>query len=476
MLIIGTILAYIILGLYIYTIIVVISVVLLENRNPVKTLSWIIVLISVPVLGLIFYILFGEDFRKQKIIGKQHIKTINNNIFSVSLNQIQKMDLPENLLKTINLLYNNNQSNTYVDNKLDVFSTGQSAFEAIMDDLEKAKEHIHIEFYIIEDDQIGNQLREMLIKKAKEKVRVRVIYDFFGGYKLSANYLNSLRDAGVYIQAFLPMHGIRTINKMNYRNHRKVIVIDGKIAYTGGMNIADRYVYGNKLGLWRDTFLRIQGAAVLGIQSNFLIDWSFVAKKDITNLKYYPKPETYNKNIVQISASGPDTDWKNIMQGVLSVINGAQDHIYIQTPYFAPPESIFTALQNAALSGVDVKIMIPERSDARIVAAASRSYIEDLLEAGVHVLFYQYNFLHSKAIVCDGCISIVGTANMDVRSYEQDFEIAAFIYEEKLARQLEEFFIKDMRTCRELNLNVWKSRKRRERMKESIARLASPLM
>ena len=467
---------YIFTGLYLYTSAVVIMVVLLANRNPVKTLSWIMLLIMVPIFGVIIYLMLGQDFRRRKIISRNSIREISKSDHSCPMKQWVNHDFTTDQLKLMRLLYNNSQAYLYENTKVDVFTDGASAFESMFEALEAAKDHIHIEFYIIENDEVGNRMRELLIRKSLSGVRIRVIYDYLGGLKLKHVFLNSMRDSGIFIQPFLPADSMLGFSRINYRNHRKVVVIDGKVGFTGGMNIADRYVKGNNLGLWRDTFVRLEGSGVFGLQNCFLIDWNFVDNKIITDSKYYPKPNNFRNNHLQIVTSGPDTDWETIMQGIVMAVSNATKYVYIHTPYFLPPESLITTLQSAALSGIDVCLMMPERSDSRLTHAASRSYVQGLLESGIRVFFYRHNFLHSKAIVIDDELAIVGTANMDVRSYEQNFEISAFIYDKKTALALKRSFRNDMKSCKLLNLNLWKSRKRMEKFKESVARLFSPML
>lgn len=463
--------------LYTYIAVVVVITIILENRNPVKTLAWVTIMVLLPIVGIVLYIFFGKNFRRKKIIKNKLDYPIVENHYELPIKDIKNSDIPERFQKVAQLLYNNSQAALYPNNKIEVFATGMTAFDSIFNDIEKAQKSIHIEFYIIENDDVGNKLHELLIKKAHEGVRVRVIYDYLGGYHLPPLWRKTLKDAGVYIQPFLEAKSLLGFLMINYRNHRKQIIIDGEIGYTGGMNMAERYRHGNRLGNWRDTFIRIEGPAVHALQYNFLVDWSFVDGKLITDLKYYPIPKKFDEtNLMQIVASGPDTDWANIKQGILSAISNAQKQILIHTPYCMPPESILNALETAALSGIDVKIMIPERNDSKLVAAAGRSFVEGMLQAGIEVYYYRYNFLHSKAIVIDNCLSIVGTANMDNRSYEQNFEIAAFIYDTNTANILTHNFEKDLQVSRLLNLNVWKHRKKYNKVTESIARLFSPLM
>jgi cardiolipin synthase len=452
-------------------------VILLENRSPGKAISWIIVLILLPVIGFILYIFVGQEFRRRKMFSRKGIKKVYTRpAFALGLKELIVSAIPKHVQKTIHLLQKNSAAAAYVNTDVQLFTDGEKAFEQIFADIASARDHIHIEFYIIEDDEVGNRLRRLLIQKAKEHVQIRVIYDYLGSFRLSDSYLASLRNAGVQVQPFLPFNPRIGYSKINYRNHRKLIVIDGVIGFTGGLNIADRYLKGNRLGLWRDTQIRLEGPAVHGIQSAFLVDWYFLENKLLTDQRYYPEPKLQGQNVVQIVTSGPDTDWENILHGLVTIFSNAQKHIYIHTPYFLPPESLFTVLEIAAMSGVDVRLMLPEKSDTPLVAAASRSYLQKTLEAGIRVFIYQRDFLHSKAITIDDEISVVGTANMDMRSFEQNFEINAFIYDPKIASELKTIYKNDMKQCYELQLERWKMRKRSVKLKESIARLFSPLL
>ncbi len=457
-------------ALYVYIALVVLTAILMENRSPVKTLGWIMIMILLPIVGIILYVFLGQDLRRKKIINNK-LRFPNLNISS------RYWDAPERFGKVASLLEETAGARLSDDNKVDVFTTGADAFKSLYTDVEQAKEHIHVEFYIIENDKLGNRFRELLERKAREGVRVRVIYDYLGGWKLPIAWRMSLKNAGAFIHPFLAADSIFKFTLLNYRNHRKLVVIDGRVAYTGGMNLAERYRWGNGLGLWRDTFVRVEGPAVHSMQYSFLVDWSFVDGKVITYKKYYPEVPCFEGGEkVQVVTSGPDSDWRSVMQGIVAAVSKAEKEVLIHTPYYMPPEPVMNALETAALSGVRVRVMIPERNDSRIVAAAGRSYIESLLRAGVEVYYYQNNFLHSKAIVVDGYLSIVGTANMDTRSYEQNFEIAAFVYGEKTARCLVEGFDRDMESSRELNVNLWRHRKWYKRYVESLARLISPLL
>ena len=468
----------ILFALYAYTIISTISVLLLENRNPAKSLSWLLVLLFIPVAGMFFYLLLGQDYRKKKIISKKSIRSvIDRPVASFDIHKLDTTLMNESQRNLIKMLYRNSESAGYAFNKIDLFTDGVSTFNAAFEAIRQAKDHIHIEFFIFDDDKISNQLRELLIQKAKEGVRVRMIYDYWGSFNLTKRYLKSLKEAGVYIRPFLPFRWrISRSSKINFRNHRKLIIVDGKTGFTGGLNVADRYIYGNKLGNWRDTFVQMEGSVVHGLQLLFMVDWYFVDQKLIDGPEYFPKPPKYDQNLVQIVNSGPDSDWEAIMQGIASAIATATKYIYIQSPYFMPTDVLATCLQMAALSGVDVRLMIPARSDSRLTDESTCSYLEAQLDAGVRVFRYTEGFLHSKAIVIDDFVSIIGSCNLDERSFVQNFEANAFIYDSATGMKLKELFLNDINNSEELSREIWANRKRRQKLKESFARLFSPLM
>lgn len=463
------------IALYVYTTTTTISVLLLENRNPAKSLSWVLMLLFLPFVGLVLYLIFGQNMRKQKLISQKTFRASSGYV-SKSITELNTDLMDNNQLNLVKLLHKNSDALTYPDNRIEILSDGKSTFEAMFNAIEKATNHIHIEFFIFGNDKISNRLRVMLIRKAKEGVRVRMIYDFWGSFFLSRLYLQSLRDAGVYIRPFFPLRLRLGRSKINYRNHRKLLIVDGKVGFTGGLNVADRYIFGNTLGHWRDTFVRFEGAAVHGLQQLFVNDWYFVENKLITDLKYYPTPEKFEKNLVQIVSSGPDTDWESIMQGISSAIMSATKYVYIHTPYFIPNEVVNSSIQMAALSGIDIRLMIPTRSDSRLSDLCTWSYLGHVMEAGVRVFRYREGFLHSKAIVIDDYVSIVGSANLDERSFNQNFEANAFIYDQKTALTLKQLFERDLQKSDEIKLSDWNNRKRKQKMKESFARLFSPLM
>lgn len=463
--------------IYIYTLFSIISVILLENRNPVRSLAWMMVLILLPILGIALYLLLGQNYRKQKLITKKRLKFVHERqIFDFDPKDVEWTELKPEHHKLINLLHQNNESIGFQDNNIEILSEGEQTFDSMFQAIRLAKEHIHIEFFIFGNDKISNQMRELLIQKAREGVRIRMIYDYFGSFLLSSKYILSMKEAGIYVKSFLPLRLRLNRSKINFRNHRKLLIVDGKYGFTGGLNVADRYVFGNQLGKWRDTFVRFEGKVVHGLQLQFLADWYFVEKKLIKNPKYYPPAESFERNLVQVVSSGPDNDWEAIMQGISYAIATSSKYVYIHTPYFVPNEVIMNNLQTAALSGIDIRLMIPEKSDSRLSDACTFSYLGDALEAGIKVFIYKQGFLHSKAIVIDDFISIVGSANLDERSFNLNFETNAFIFERKTALHLKELFINDIQNSLELRLSDWQNRKRRQKLKESFARLFSPII
>ncbi len=469
---------------YAISILLVIGVVVLENRNPLKSVSWIMILLLLPGLGIIFYLFFGQNLRKEKIIAHKGLKNLDQ-LFSLAQAQITRLD-EDNLLKgtpahtklnLVRLLLNSSNSLITVGNRVTVLSSGTKKFEALRKAITEAKHFIHLEYYIFDLDDIGTIIKNLLIDKARQGVEVRIIVDDVGSWELKSSFFKELRAEGVEVESFLKVRFPWLTSKVNYRNHRKIVVIDGEIGFIGGINIADRYLKGSEVyGIWRDTHLMIEGDAVNSLQTTFLIDWYFVSQTELAEPKYFPTKKTLGDKIVQISASGPDSDWPAIMMGFFEAVSSANKYVYMATPYFTPSESVLMAIKTAAMGGVDVRIIMPEKSDAFITLLSSRSFIKELLEAGVKVYFYQKGFLHAKTMVVDNVLAAVGSANMDFRSFEQNFEITAFLYDEEIASVMQNAFLADLDDSRQLTLEGWASRSVKEKAKESFARLFSPLL
>ena len=459
--------------LYIVTIFSAIVVVITANRNPVKTISWILILIFLPVFGLIFYFFFGQDIRRRYLPRKDIKKLKKLNLGRNITRETSKVKPEyERLVK----LYDRNLYPLLSGNSVRLFTSGNDKMEALAEDLRNAENHIHLEYYIFSDDETGQKIKNILIEKAKAGVEVRVIYDDVGSWHTKKRFFEEMVHAGIHVYNFLKVRFPVFTGKINYRNHRKIVVIDGRIGYIGGMNIADRYVFGTKWGAWEDMHIRTEGKAVLGLQTIFLIDWSLSENSFLNDEKYFPDTPISGSVKMQMVAGGPTSSRKEILQGFLKAITQAQKYVYIQTPYFLPTETLLTALQLASVSGVDVRLMIPENSDSKMTHAGTHSFIKDALTMGVKVYFYQPGFLHSKIMVIDDYFSTVGSTNMDFRSFEHNFEANAFIYDETIAHTLKNKFIGDIASSRRITLHLWEKRPRRQKFFESLMRVFSPLL
>jgi cardiolipin synthase len=390
------------------------------------------------------------------------------------------LHLPEEYKPIIDLFVSENFSLPFKGSEVKIHTDGYSFFHALLKEIASEKDHIHLDMYIFEDDALGNMVRDALVAKAREGVEVRLIYDDVGCWNVSNRFFERMREEGIEVAPFLPVRFPSFTSKVNYRNHRKMIVIDGRTGFIGGMNIALRYVKGTKSQPWRDTMLQITGSGVYSLQRAFLVDWYFVDRNLISNRKYYPHPSeesSHNESLLQIVTSGPDTPYPEIMQGYVRMILAAKKYIYIETPYFLPTDPVLFALKTAAAGGVDVRILVPLRSDTKFVEWAGRSYLREMVKAGVSVSYYKTGFLHSKMIVCDDAICSCGSTNVDFRSFENNFESNAFIYDTKVAIAMRDIFLED--TSQSLLFTDMPQRVKPnilKRLVESLVRLMSPLM
>lgn len=467
-------------GIYLVLVCVVIF---LENKNPAKTMSWLLVLMLLPVVGFVFYILFGGNYRNKFRSDKK------NRLARTKLDQaahyqreiIDYIDLFQNNEsyvnnRLINLLLKIANAPFSMNNAVEVLTNGEATYAEMMAAMEAAENHIHFQFFIIRDDDIGNQMKSILIRKARVGVKVRVIYDSVGCWRLGKRYIEELKGAGCEVKPFFPVVFPILSRELNYRNHRKIIVVDGAVGFVGGLNVGDEYLGANKtLGFWRDTHLKVMGEAVYSLQDIFLNDWHFLTGDVFSELEMFPKLEVKGSTMMQIAASGPDSDWYALLQAYFTMISTAEDRIWITTPYLVPEESIKMALKTAALTGVDVRIIIPGRADHLFVYWASQDNIEELLEAGVKIYRYQKGFVHSKIILVDGIGASVGTANLDIRSLEINFEVNAFVYDREVVMRLEQDFIEDLASSEAVELSVFRNRPKRYRVLEALGRLVSPI-
>lgn len=452
-----------------------IVVIVLDNRNPVKTLAWILVLLFLPFVGLVFYFFFGRSQRRERIISQKSYDRLLKKPMAEYLAQ-DVSDIPDAYSHLVRFFSHTNQAFPFEGNAISVYTEGYTKLQSLLRELQKAKHHIHMEYYIFEDDAIGRMIRDVLIEKAAQGVEVRVIYDDVGCWHVPHRFFEEMCSAGIEVRSFLKVRFPLFTSKVNYRNHRKIVVIDGRVGFIGGMNLAERYMRGFSWGIWRDTHIKVEGKAVHGLQTTFLLDWYFVDRTLITASCYFPCLDTVGNSTVQIVTSEPVGPWKEIMQGLTMAITHARKYFYMQTPYFLPTEQILTAMQTAALSGVDVRLMLPERADNRITHLGSHSYLADIMQAGVKVYFYKKGFLHSKLMVSDDFLSTVGSTNLDFRSFEHNFEVNAFIYDMDTALELKEIFLQDQRESVQIHLKNWTRRSWRQKTAESVVRLLAPLL
>ncbi len=458
------------------TIISCVIVVLRENRNPIRSLAWVIALIFLPFVGLIFYLFFGRSLKGEHMISRLNKRKLMSTMTPrhVNLNTLD-ISLPtKNLIKLARTLC----SSFYTENnRIEIFTTGHEKFEALKKDLRNARKSIFLQYYIFSDDATGQEIADILMSKAKEGVEVKVIYDHVGSFSAQNRFFKRMNESGVMTHPFFKVTFPHLANRINWRNHRKIVVIDGETGYIGGMNIADRYQKGMAEGhAWRDTHFRVKGDIVESLLYSFVVDWNF---KNQPNTMAYPKTVQmpFRNNVgMQLVTSGPLDNWDNLALCFLKAISGATRSIYIQTPYFLPTDALQHALEAAALSKIDVRIMIPGKSDSRMLQYASYSYITQCLKAGIKVYLYKPGMLHAKGIIIDDNLVIAGSTNFDYRSFENNFECSLLIYDTDVNERMRNIFFEDLRQCTKLTFQRWKRRPLPQRSLESLIRLVSPIL
>lgn len=468
---------WIVLVAYYVVAIIAMITVLMEHRQPAKTIAWVLILSFMPLVGIILFFFLGQRIRKDRYIWQKSLDQLTKRSMIEFVEQ-KNLELPEQHKELIQLFVNQNWALPFKNNETDIYTSGYEFFPALLHEISKAKDHIHITSYIIEDDPLGRLIRDALIEKAHQGIEIRFLYDDVGSWKMKENFFELMREEGIEVHPFMPVRFPAFTSKVNYRNHRKIIVIDGKIGFVGGMNLALRYVKGEKGEKWRDTHVKITGAAVYGLQRAFLVDWFYADRTLITNRKYYPDTAIKaNNNLIQIVTSSPTNVWAELEQGYIKVLLSAKRYVYMETPYFLPTEPILFALRTAALSGVDVRLMVPFKMDSKLVQLASQSYLNQIIASGVKVLCYKNGFNHSKLLVSDDNVATIGSANIDFRSFENNFEANAFFYDKTMAERVKNIFFTDESQCiplqniKEINHNSFIYR-----LWESIVRLLSPLL
>lgn len=464
-----------------------IMIIFFQRRDPKSVWAWLLLLFFIPGLGFVFYLLLGTDLHKRKMfkikeVEDQLSEAIRQQEHTLKTKRVE--ELGENISSYTDLIMYNLETSGAVltdDNDVDFFVDGNEKFNALIEDLRQAEHFIHIQYYIIKNDVLFNRIKDVLVEKAAQGVEVRVLFDAMGCRSVKHNYWKELNRLGIQTAEFFPAFLRRLHLRINYRNHRKIVVIDNKTAYVGGFNIGKEYIDLNqkKFGHWRDTHLRIHGSAVLGLQLRFILDWNYAARQNLFNESRYMEnfvPGKRDHCEMQIISSGPDNTIKQIRDNYLRLITKAKESIYIQTPYFIPDESVFDALMIAVKSGIQVNIMIPCKPDHPFVYWATYSYIGDLVMAGANCYTYQNGFLHSKGMIVDGKVICYGTANMDIRSFSLNFEVNAVVYDEKKALEMEDIFREDLKVSRQVTKDVYAGRRLKIRVKEQICRLMSPLL
>ncbi len=466
---------------FVITAIPVAIMIILEKRSPYKTAAWILALILLPILGMLFYLVFGQEYRKRKMFSVRGLKALKE-LRRVSTQQLRQFEQSVQQKEVahhqniIRLMLNSSYALLTTGNRTKILVNGENTFQALFEAIESARHHIHLEYYIFANDEIGTRFKELLLKKRAEGVEVRIIVDDVGSWELPKKFYRELRQNGIEIYPFLEVRFPRLTSKVNYRNHRKIVVIDGKTGFIGGVNIADHYLKGHpKAGPWYDMHLKIEGDAVATLQIIFAADWYFVSQQNIVGRKYFSVFTEAPGTPIQICAGGPDYDWEGIAQAFFAAIINAKKRVYIVTPYLMPPAEMLMALKTAALSQVDVRIIIPEKSDARLSKWCTFSYVEELLEAGVRIYLFKAGFVHSKYMLVDHGFSTIGTSNFDFRSFETNFEANAFMYSSEFNAELEGHFFNDLKNSKEVNLREWRQRPGLYKLRESLAHVVAPM-
>ncbi|MGM8214655.1 cardiolipin synthase [Bacillaceae bacterium W0354] len=465
-----------------FSAILIVFTIFIENRDPSDTLNWILVFALFPVLGFFFYIMFGRNHYKKKRYkqkqekDKEVYEQIEENKYMNERGLEQMGDHQKMLFR---LAHELGEFPISFNTETQVLTNGAEKFPKLLEAIQSAEHHIHLQYYIVRNDDIGTKIKDLLIKKAKEGVEVRFLYDAVGSWKLSNSYIDDLLEAGVKIKDFAPISLPFFGNRINFRNHRKIVVIDGKVGFVGGLNIGDEYLGKDKYyGNWRDTHLLVRGEAVRNLQMIFLQDWKYETGEELSESVYLSPELVENGQLggVQMVAGGPDNQWETIKKLYFAMITSAKKSIWIASPYFIPDEDILTAMKVASLSGVDVRLLVPKRPDKRIVFYASRSYFPELMDAGIKIYEYKEGFMHSKIVIVDSELASIGTSNMDMRSFHLNFEVNAFLFRTKSTAKLVEDYQNDVSISDEIDPDEFMNRSIFIRVMESLFRLLSPML
>lgn len=454
----------------------------MEKRDISAAWAWLFVMLLLPGIGFIIYLFFGWKLNQRQIFDLKAQKRLGISDMAEyqKRNPKNKPTLDTNLENDlVQMFLNTDNAILTTKNDLKIFTDGHEKFNSLFEDLKKAKHHINIEYFTIYDDQLGKKLRKILVQKAREGVQVRVLYDLFGSKGSKQKFFKELIQAGGEVTPFMKSKLGYYSFRINFRNHRKIMVIDGSVGYIGGFNIGDQYLGRNKrFGNWRDTHLRLEGSVVLQLQSRFFMDWNASAKRQKVqfSLDYFPQSNVQNNIPMQIVSSGPENDVQKIKQGYIKMIMGAKHSIWIETPYFIPDDALMEALLIAIRSGIEVRIVIPQMPDHPFVYRATEYYVQQLLKAGARIYSYQNGFMHAKTIVVDNMITSVGSANWDIRSFKLNFEANAFMYDPKVAEQIIATIKNDLKDARELDEEYFKQQSSWKKFRQLASRLISPIL
>lgn len=459
-------------------------IIFFERKEPTTTWAWLLIMVLLPGIGIVLYLILGQNFSRERLFKEKKVIDRNKRLEISKTWKGKSAGHRGNneYLDLRRMNFNNSGSKYTVGNDIKIFYNGVDKFESLIDDLKRAKKFIHMEYYIFKREgkhSIGAKILKILEQKAKEGVEVRLLVDSMGSYRITKRSLKKFIKYGGKFEIFFPGILPHINTRINYRNHRKIVVIDGEYGYTGGFNVGEEYINKDEeIGFWRDTHVRINGEAVNDLNDRFLLDWCYASGEEIDNFEKYHRKKLYYPGDVgiQIVTSGPDHNEEYIKNAYIKMINNAKKNVYLETPYFVPDEPVLQALRISALSGVDVRIIIPEKPDHIFMKWAAGSYISDLLNVGAKVYAYKKGFIHSKTIVVDGLVSSIGTANLDIRSFRLNFEVNAFIFDDRVAKNMENQFFKDIEDSKHITQEEHENRGIRTRIKESIVRLISPIL
>jgi len=469
--------------LYLNAFLIIVTIIFLKPRQVTSIYLWIASFLLLPLaFVIIFYIYFGRDYHHQKVFMTKSTNDLNvyeslrqqrKNLLYTS--ESYESTLHENL-ELARMLLNANRSFVTMDNEVRYFNDGDEFFKVLFEEISAAKRFVHMEMYIIREDELGRRLVHELAVKAKEGVEVKLLYDAVGCHKLPRKFFNELKEAGGKTKSYFPSVFKAVNTRINNRNHRKLVVIDGGTGVCSGFNVGIEYTGRGPMGPWRDDGVVMKGGAAIAIETRFIQDWNFAAGDTITIAPYLPETDGKGKSPVQIVSGGPDSEHSPIRQHYVKMISMAKKKIYIQTPYFVPEGTIIVALEMAAQSGVDVHIMIPCQPDHPFVFWASTYNAGYLLQSGVKVHEFKPGFIHAKICVIDDQVASVGSANFDVRSFGLNFETNAVIYDAEVAQEIGRKYMEDVtKHCVDLTLEQYTARGRWVRVKESVARLYTPI-